>query len=397
MVLLAIYFVSGQVSPSFSTQLSFERLKFKISVNDSSQSSAQSISHLWSLRLADDAHFRLAKAIPCRTIEYTGGPKKDPVNSCADQSTNEFSVENTIKAQQWLFNHQHPSDCSNKRFAIIRKYAWSGFGSTVHQVVWAFGVALAEDRIAVYETPGHWLYGDCVSSNPDCLFLPITNCSVPRNVDGNQTSYINADFGHWSKPVHPSAFQNRTFNWYRAQLLFYLMRFKPETLAHVQKMAAQYLQVSSIDVLRPFIAIYVRRSDKITGREMKQAYPLKQYFGLFEADLQRTNITNIYLNSEDNQVFDEFIEINKQKQGRYKLLSIKAQKNVVFASLTRMSQHDRGKIVLEFLTDLFIEANADLHAGTLTSNWCRLVDEMRLTLGKILPYYTPEDRYLLDM
>ena len=157
LVFLAIYFVSGQVSPLFSIKLSFDRLKFKISGNDSIQSSAQSITHLWSLRLADDAHFRLTKAIPCRTIEYTGGPKKDPVNSCADQSINEFSVENTIKAQQWLFNHQHPSDCSNKRFAIIRKYAWSGFGSTVHQIVWAFGIALAEDRIAVYETPGHWV------------------------------------------------------------------------------------------------------------------------------------------------------------------------------------------------------------------------------------------------
>ncbi|CAF4525588.1 unnamed protein product, partial [Rotaria magnacalcarata] len=33
-----------------------------------------------------------------------------------------------------------------------------------------------------------------------------------------------------------------------------------------------------------------------------------------------------------------------------------------------MGSEPRGKIVLEFLTDLFIEANADLHAGTLTSN-----------------------------
>ena len=156
-IFLAICFVSGQISPSFSIQLNFDRLKFKVPRNDSSRSSVPNITHLWSLRLADDAHFRLAKAIPCRTVEYVGGPKKDPVNSCADQSTNEFSVENTIKAQQWLFDHQHPSDCSNKRFAIIRKYAWSGFGSTVHQVVWAFGVALAEDRIAVYETPGRWV------------------------------------------------------------------------------------------------------------------------------------------------------------------------------------------------------------------------------------------------
>ncbi|CAF1579756.1 unnamed protein product [Adineta steineri] len=62
-----------------------------------------------------------------------------------------------------------------------------------------------------------------------------------------------------------------------------------------------------------------------------------------------------------------------------------------------MPMKQRGKIILEFLTDLFIEANADLHAGTLTSNWCRLVDEMRFVLGKFSPYYTPENEYILAM
>jgi hypothetical protein len=48
-------------------------------------------------------------------------------------------------------------NCSNKRFAIIHNFAPSGFGSTVHQIAWAFGMALADDRIAVYQTPGNWV------------------------------------------------------------------------------------------------------------------------------------------------------------------------------------------------------------------------------------------------
>ncbi|CAF1584536.1 unnamed protein product, partial [Adineta steineri] len=82
--------------------------------------------------------------------------------------------------------------------------------------------------------------------------------------------------------------------------------------------------------------------------------------------------------------------------GYYNLLSIQARKNVVLGTLSNMPQKEREQVILEFLTDLYIEANADLHAGTLTSNWCRLVDEMRLTLGKISPYYTPENIYLVD-
>ena len=229
------------------------------------------------------------------------------------------------------------------------------------------------------------------------FFLPISNCSVPSNVDGQQTVHINANSGHWPNPVHPPVFQNRSFNWYRSQLLFYLMRYKPGTLTHAQNTIAQYFKPPSLDLHHPYIAIYVRRSDKVRGKEMSQAYTLKQYFDLFDGDARRANITSVYINSEDEQVFNEFVQLNKEKQDYYKLLSVKATRNVVFATLTGMGRGKRGKIVLEFLTDLFIEVNADLHVGTLTSNWCRLVDEMRLVLGKTIPYYTPENRYLLDM
>jgi hypothetical protein len=175
------------------------------------------------------------------------------------------------------------------------------------------------------------------------------------------------------------------------------MRYKPQTLVHVQNVVAQYFKPPSIDGLHPYIAVYVRRSDKIKLLEMSQAYALKQYFDLFDADARRANITNVYINSEDEQVFNEFTQLNKEKQDYYNLLSIKATRNVVFKSLASRGIKQRRKIVLEFLSDLFIEANADLHVGTLSSNWCRLVDEMRLVLGKTIPYYTPENRLLMDM
>ena len=240
------------------------------------------------------------------------------------------------------------------------------------------------------------MYGHCDSGTLDCFFLPITNCSVPSKVNDSQTIRIRADFGHWGMPVHPPIFQNRTFNWYRAHLVFYLMRFKPELLSHVQNTVVQYFNPPSVNLHHPYIAVYVRRSDKVRSKEMSQAYTLKQYFDLFDSDVRRANITTVYINSEDEEVFKEFTQLNKGKQGYYKLLSINATRNVVYASLTQMSKQERAKIVFEFLSDLFIEVNADVHVGTLTSNWCRLVDEFRLVLGKTLPYYTPEKRYLMD-
>ncbi|CAF1388267.1 unnamed protein product, partial [Rotaria sordida] len=257
--------------------------------------------HLWSIRLADENYFRLAHLLPCRIVEYSGGP-----NPC----------------------------------------------------------------------------GACNSSTPDCVFLPITNYSIPSKVDGNQTIKINANIGYWLKPICPFIFQNRIFNWYHAQLLSYLMRYKPETLAHAQNTIAQYFKPPSIDLHHPYIAVYGRRPDKVRNKEMSQAYTLKQCSDLFDADARRTNIKTIYINSEDENVFNEFVYIKKEKQGYYKLLNITVQRNVVFASL----------IVIYLL-----KLNADLHVGTLTSNWYRLVDEIRLVLGKTIPFYTPENQFLIGM
>jgi hypothetical protein len=119
--------------------------------------SGHNSTHLWSMRLADENYLRLARLLPCRVVNYTGGPKTDPIDSCDHSSTNEYSRSNTLQAQKWLYEHQHPANCSDKRFAIIEKYAVSGFGSIVHQVAWAFAMAMVDNRIAVYQTPGNWV------------------------------------------------------------------------------------------------------------------------------------------------------------------------------------------------------------------------------------------------
>ena len=113
--------------------------------------------HLWSMRLADENYFQIARLLPCRNVSYSRGSKIDQINSCDHSTTNEYSIENTLKAQQWIFEHQHPSDCSNKRFAIIVSYSESGFGSSFHQIAWAFGKALGDNRIAIYRSPGGWV------------------------------------------------------------------------------------------------------------------------------------------------------------------------------------------------------------------------------------------------
>jgi hypothetical protein len=113
--------------------------------------------HLWSMRLADDNYYHIARLLPCRTVHYVGGQKMEPMNFCDPSTINEFSVEKTLHAQKWLYEHQNPANCTNKKFAILNQFARSGFGSTVHQILWALGTAIGDDRIAVYQAPGDWV------------------------------------------------------------------------------------------------------------------------------------------------------------------------------------------------------------------------------------------------
>lgn len=127
--------------------------------------------HLWSMRLADENYLRLARLMPCRNVTYTVGTKNDFIDACDHSTTSEFSVETSVRAQKWLFEYQNPPNCSNKRFALIQQFAWSGFGSTLHQVVWTFGMAIADNRIAVYKKPGNWVSDRVKSSKSLSLFL----------------------------------------------------------------------------------------------------------------------------------------------------------------------------------------------------------------------------------
>jgi hypothetical protein len=110
------------------------------------------------MHVADERHFQLARLIPCRTIEYgVGPPSEDKIDSCIQPPTSEFSIQATLDAQKWIFDHQNPIDCTNKKFAVISNIKRSGFGSSMQLITWAFGKALGQGRIAVYASPGNWV------------------------------------------------------------------------------------------------------------------------------------------------------------------------------------------------------------------------------------------------
>ena len=85
------------------------------------------------------------------------------------------------------------------------------------------------------------------------------------------------------------------------------MRYKLETLVHAQCIVAQYFEPSSVDLHHPYIAIYVRRSDKVKNKEMSQAYTLN-------------NISIYLMLMLDEQILEQFILILKMNKYSMSLL-----------------------------------------------------------------------------
>jgi hypothetical protein len=114
--------------------------------------------HLWNMRVTNEKYVHLEKVVPCRAVEYDIGlPSTSILNSCDPSSKNQFSIQTTLNAQKWIFNHQNPSNCNDKKFAIINSLNQSDFAYSIQLITWAFAKALTQNRIALYATPSNWV------------------------------------------------------------------------------------------------------------------------------------------------------------------------------------------------------------------------------------------------
>ncbi|CAF1196904.1 unnamed protein product, partial [Didymodactylos carnosus] len=367
--------------------------KYSIKIKTTTVKEHETLRITSSVNLADEIYLKIANIIPCKNISYArsaenNSAKIDILNTC---SSDFFSVQSTLSAQEWLYNHQNPADCSTARIAVINNYAWSGMGSSIHQIVWTIAKVLEDNRIFVYATPGNWMWADCDEKNPNCFFIPVSNCKSSGEIDGNRIIEISGNYGHYGSTVPPEPFSNQSFNWWRAQLAFYVTRFNKRVMEHVKRVSHEIFP-QGIEHSRPLIALFIRRSDKVATGEMKKSYTLESYFDLFDSDARRASVRNLYLNSEDDDVFNEFHK-NQHLVRYYRLFYLNQTRGYTFSSWLEESPERQSQISLAFLTDLYIESNADMHAGTLSSNWCRLIDEIRLSAGKTIPFYTPEQEY----
>jgi len=250
-----------------------------------------------------------------------------------------------------------------------------------------------------------WRYAEsCADKRMECYFMPLTNCSTSLHAVGweNAPSMAN-DFSHrslrivktpadlfrpnvtWFKRSSfvPPPWSHKDIHWWRAQTSKYLSRPSQFVLDIVAEEQRKAFPPDGI-IPHPMISIFVRHGDK--WKESK-LLPFSEYMNTVNAIANQHNIVHIYLGTEDPTVIEEaknnysqytfhYIETKRYNGGPLEIVDINGG-----ADLMRVS-----------LADLFIQIQGDVFIGTRSSNWCRLIDELRKANGKArIPFLTPEN------
>lgn len=326
-----------------------------------------------------------------------------------------------------LYAHQHPADCSNKKFAILYDWPW-GVGSLIQVTVRQAKAALALDRIFVLEasfpdSPYHnssanFFYDPAYCQGDrfwPCYFLPVTNCTLSKE-DILQAVSIDLFFTKNNTDAFTSASQllslqdrlqvprvvlmqtvanslNRLMpmalepwfqaclpqhkNLYERHVKTFLLRFNPRTRRELALRRKAIFGDQSIP--RGTISMHVRKGDKHT--EMKVAED-DDFLATARYLATAGNYTHIFVSTEDKA----FIERSNSLKMAYPPTQAL---QVLYTAVPRYSPTDhlspmkhaqtvgRSREILNNLVNLELAGECDGFIGQIGSNWVVLINDFR--------------------
>jgi hypothetical protein len=346
-----------------------------------------------------------------------------------------YSPDETNHIAQLLYDHQNPPDCSQVRFLVLTREWHSGLGSNIHVKAWMLLVAIMSNRILVDSANIDWNMTNplnCASQDWACYFAPVSKCALGKDWDESKTPEFAAEDltrGRTATSTrkyvrtiaHPqplngallmgqsvriegfgggAEFDGKPNSWWMTHATNYLIRPNKRTLG----VACWYwscmphrLLPSTSQEQQPTASIFVRSGDKWKEANLRTA---QEHFDALERFVQSNpdlRPSTVYFGTDDALVLSDVV---RQYSNTYNLTWIGFHRDVKGLSfeetITRGHSPKIELQVLVSLADLYISSLADIFVGTLSSNWCRLADELRKAHGKAgLPYLTPEGEALV--
>ena len=314
--------------------------------------------------------------------------------------------------QSYIYNHQFVSDCSKVKIVVSDGFD-SGFGAQMHVTGAMLGYAIEKGYIMIL-SPYSCKYFTDVSrcdKGCSCLFRPISSCdynslvnttshlnkitSFSEILDGGviRENFNNDEVVRYTVPTVlkvalrsklPSMTDDQIRYWWRAQSIAFIMRLNNATLRAVSRMRHQQsLHYVSRKAKLPFplpstsISIHIRGGDKY--REMSLVSPyryIQAVLDIFKQMPMSYSSRTLFVSADD--------ENSLQEARQY---AEKAMLPFIYSKIDRMSggfdlshwkqQEDIETHIHGHLLQLLMSLEAGVWIGTRSSNWNRLIDELR--------------------
>eukprot|EP00993_Chasmostoma_nieuportense_P001370 NODE_2258_length_1233_cov_20.420434_g2147_i0.p1 GENE.NODE_2258_length_1233_cov_20.420434_g2147_i0~~NODE_2258_length_1233_cov_20.420434_g2147_i0.p1 ORF type:complete len:367 (-),score=54.74 NODE_2258_length_1233_cov_20.420434_g2147_i0:86-1186(-) len=289
-----------------------------------------------------------------------------------DWVVGEDNLPGTLEAQRLLHASQHPPDCSDRLFYVVGLRD-CGLGGVLHALSYALARAMHRNRTLLVVPPAKWhfLPNNVTHTGLDYYFEPLSSCPLPAPTTSHlpgQYQHLRVSEGSSKYGLVPHQFK-QPLVWWRAQSVRYILRRPlPWYERHLQQFTSRVLP----DGLPPHtIAMHVRRSDKHT--EAKDT-PFEKYMAAAQQMRQQDpRLTHIFLSTEDDSVINATIHYPHWK------FHYCAEDRHNWNHYTVARMKDGQHLADISFANLYLHLKCDHLIITRKSNWCRLIEEMRLT------------------
>lgn len=331
----------------------------------------------------------------------------------SNQKVGKYVIPGMKDVQHIIWKHQHPIQCRDKKF-LSEEVLIGGFGSNLHVFSTILADALDEDKILIFsENNLLWENGPYChepisdyqkeyieklqkrkrtaiprnitnikqkTNGYDCFFSPLTNCSLYDNL----TVEIRRGFIR-AKPIPQIILpivkrlkipENLYYFYWRLCAITYFVRYNEIAKSWMKELEEDFL-VNPVDEYD--VSIYVRHGDKFFEMALVEN---QQYVGALNViqKILKKDKLNVFLSTEDPKTIQWFINNTNFsltyfdfELGNYNLDYAVTLGNILTRQMLANLKHS--------LFSTFV-------IGTLSSNWNRIIQELRMTTaGYANSYY----------
>lgn len=305
-------------------------------------------------------------------------------------------IYGTKQVQKLIYTNQYPKNCFDRNFIVIYRFenSGAGIGAMLHNIAGILGYGLDKNKTIIYYPNSFSILSSSNSfakAGLDCFFEEITNCSFSANeIDSNHKKFEKISITNYSKffytpnsilPwIKKTATPLNLFNFYwKIQATFFLVRFNENMKVKLNDLRYKYL-INPKDQYD--VAINVRHGDKYL--EMKLINTQDYVFALELLYKMLGRKLLVFISSDEESAIQYLLMMDRKK---YEISYINKKRPSTGYNMKTLKNGFNNSLLS--YADLTESIKAKYLIGTLSSNWNRLILELRLQHGSYmdLPYF----------